>query len=88
MIRDTLRVEGIREIVASPAAVSDLDFRDTARVLQELSAQVVRFPLASVASAASVTDEEVTDFHRQYGPALSTPETRTVEYVKFALVPG
>jgi hypothetical protein len=88
VIRDTLRVERIREVVSSPAAVSDLDFHDTARVLQELSAQVVRFPLASVASAASVTEEEVTDFHRQYGPALSTPETRTVEYVKFALVPG
>ena len=51
VIRDTLRVERIREIVSSPAAVSDLDFRDTARVLQELSAQVVRFPLASVASS-------------------------------------
>jgi peptidyl-prolyl cis-trans isomerase D len=88
VIRDTLRVERIREIVSSPTAVSDLDFRDTARVLQELRAQVVRFPLASVASSASVTEQEVKDFHRQYGPALSTPETRTVEYVKFALVPG
>jgi SurA N-terminal domain/PPIC-type PPIASE domain len=88
VIRDTLRVERIREIVSSPAAVSELDFRDTARVLQELSAQVVRFPLASVAGAAGVTEEEVNDFFRQYGPALSTPETRTVEYVKFALVQG
>jgi hypothetical protein len=88
VIRDALRVERIREIVSSPAAVSDLDFRDTARVLQELSAQVVRFPLASVANVASLTEEEVADFYRQYGPALSTPETRAVEYVKFALVPG
>jgi hypothetical protein len=88
VIRDALRVERIREIVSSPAAVSDLDFRDTARVLQELSAQVVRFPLASVANVASVTEEEVADFYRQYGPALSTPETRAVEYVKVALVPG
>ena len=88
VVRDTLRVERIREIVASPAAVSDLDFRNTARVLQELSAQVVRFPLAAVASAASVTEEELADFYRQYGPALSTSETRAVEYVKFALVSG
>ena len=88
VIRDTLRVERIREIVSSPTAVSDLDFRDTARVLQQLSAQVVRFPLASVASDAIVKDEEIADFYRQYGPALSTAETRLVEYVKFALVPG
>ena len=88
VIRDTLRVDRIREIVSSPAAVSDLDFRDTARVLQELSAQVIRFPLASVAGAAGVTEEEINDFYRQYGPALSAPETRAVEYVKFALVPG
>ena len=57
-------------------------------MLQELSAQVVRFPLASVANVASVTEEEVADFYRQYGPALSIPETRAVEYVKFPLVPG
>jgi peptidyl-prolyl cis-trans isomerase D len=88
VIRDTLRVERIREIVSSPAAVSDLDFHDTARVLQELSAQVVRFPLASVASSATVTQEEVAEFYRQYGPALTTPETRLVEYVKFALEPS
>jgi hypothetical protein len=61
VIRDALRVERIREIVSSPAAVSDL---------------------------ASVTEEEVADFYRQYGPALTTPETRAVEYVKVALVPG
>ncbi len=88
VIRDSLRVERIREIVASPTAVSELDFRDTARVLQELSAQVIRFSLASVASAAGITEEELKDFYQQYGPALTMPETRAVEYVKFGLVPG
>ena len=41
-----------------------------------------------MAGAATVTEEEVADFYRQYGPALTTPETRAIEYVKFALVPG
>jgi hypothetical protein len=85
VIRDALRVERIKAIVGAPAGVSDAEFRETARVLQELDAQVIRFPLASVASEAVVTEEEVKDFHRQYGPALSTPETRSVEYVKFEL---
>jgi peptidyl-prolyl cis-trans isomerase D len=88
VIRDTLRVERIREIVGSPTAVSDAEFRDTARVLQAINAQVVRFSLASVASEASVTEEEVKEFYQQYGPALSMPETRVVDYVKFASAPG
>jgi peptidyl-prolyl cis-trans isomerase D len=88
VIRDTLRLERIREIVTSPTAVSDLEFQDTARVLQELSAQVVRFPLASVAGSATVTEEEVKDFYQQYGRALTTPETRAVTYVKFEPVAG
>jgi hypothetical protein len=85
VIRDALSVERIKAIVASPAGVSDAEFQETARVLQQFDAQAVRFPLASVASETLVTDEEVKDFHRQYGPALSMPETRSVEYVKFAL---
>ena len=85
VIRDALSVERIKTIVASPTGVSDAEFQETARVLQKFDAQVVRFPLASVVSEAVVTEEEVKDFHRQYGPALSMPETRSVEYVKFAL---
>jgi peptidyl-prolyl cis-trans isomerase D len=88
VIRDTLRVEHIKAIVSSPTAVSDAEFRETAHVLQKFSAQVLRFPLASVANSTNVTEEEVKDFYRQYGPALSMPESRVVEYVKFALAPG
>lgn len=88
VIRDTLRVERIKTIVSSPTAVSDAEFGETARVLQKFSAQAVRFSLSSVASSAKVSEEELKDFYRQYGPALSMPESRAVEYVKFAPTPG
>ena len=88
VIRDTLRVERLKAIVSSPAAVSEAEFRETARVLQKFSAQAVRFSLASVVDSAKVTDEEVKDFYQQYGPALSMPETRAVAYVKFVLAPA
>ncbi|HEY5742626.1 MAG TPA: SurA N-terminal domain-containing protein, partial [Terrimicrobiaceae bacterium] len=88
VVRDTLRVERIKAIVSSPTAVSDAEFRETAHVLQKFSAQVVRFPLASVASSATVGEEEVKDYYRQYGPALTMPENRVVEYVKFTLTPS
>ena len=88
VVRDTLRVERLREIVGSPTAVSDAEFRETARVLQDFDAQAIRFTLASVAGAATVTEEEVKDFYRQYGPALTAPESRSVSYVKFALPAG
>ena len=88
VIRDALRAERLRAIVGSSAGVSDAEFQETARVLQEIDVQVIRFPLASVAGQAVVTEEEVKDFFQQYGPALSMPETRSVEYVRFQLPEG
>jgi hypothetical protein len=88
VIRDALRAERLRAIVGSSTGVSDAEFQETARVLQEIDVQVIRFPLASVAGEAVVTEEEVKAFFQQYGPALSMPETRSVEYVRFQLPEG
>ena len=84
VIRDALRVERIKTIVGAPVAVSESEVREAARIYEKLNAQAIRFSLAASGSSADVTDEEVKSFYEQSGPALIMPETRSVEYVKFA----
>ena len=84
LIRDALRVERIKAIVGAPVAVSEAEVREAARIYEKVNAQAVRFSLAASGSSADVTDEEVKSFYEQSGPALIMPETRSVEYVKFA----
>ena len=84
VIRDALRVERIKAIVGAPVAASEAEVREVARIYEKVNAQEVRFSLAASESPSEVTDEEVKSFHEQNGPALIMPETRSVEYVKFA----
>ena len=84
VIRDALRVERIKAIVGAPVAAGEAEVREAARIYEKVNAQEVRFSLAASERSADVTDEEVKSFFEQNGPALIMPETRSVEYVKFA----
>jgi peptidyl-prolyl cis-trans isomerase D len=88
VIRDALRVERIRAIVVAPVAVSEAEILESARIFESVNAQEVRFSLPASGSFPEVTDEEVKSFYEQNGPALIMPETRSVEYVKFAIPAG
>jgi peptidyl-prolyl cis-trans isomerase D len=84
VIRDALRVERIKTIVSAPVAVSEAEVSEAARIFEKVNAQAVRFSLQGFGKSADVTDEEVKSFYQQNGPALIMPETRSVQYVKFA----
>jgi peptidyl-prolyl cis-trans isomerase D len=88
VIRDALRVERIKAIIAAPVAVSEQEILHAARVFEKVSAEEVRFPLPTSESSSEVTDEEVKNFYEQNGPTLIKPETRSVEYVRFAIPAG
>ena len=85
LIRDALRFERVKAIVSAPVAVSEAEILDAARLFEKVSVQEVRFPLASLGNSAEVSEEEVKSFYEQNGASLISPETRSVEYVKFAL---
>jgi peptidyl-prolyl cis-trans isomerase D len=88
VIRDALRAERLKTVVSSPVAVSDAEVLETARIFQKVSAEVVRFDLAATAVPYELTDEEVKTFFGQNQPTLIMPETRSVDYVRFAIPEG
>ncbi|MGA7394802.1 MAG: SurA N-terminal domain-containing protein [Terrimicrobiaceae bacterium] len=85
IVRDALRFERLKTIVGAPAAVSEKELLEAARIFEKVNAQEIRFSLAPSESDTNVTDEEVKNFYEQNKPALIMPETRSVEYVKFEI---
>ena len=72
VIRDALRAERLKTVV----------------IFQKVSAEVVRFDLAATAVPSELTDEELKTFFGQNQPTLIMPETRSVDYVRFAIPEG
>jgi len=83
VIRDSLRLERIRNIIGAPVSVSEAEVEEAGRVFQKVDVQRIQFPLAGTESAVSVTAEEVQGFFTRNQNSLIAPETRAVEFVEF-----
>ncbi len=87
VVADSLRLERLREVVASPVALSPAETDEFLRTLQKMDIRVISFPLAAVEKATEVSDLEIQSYYQQNAPTLRAPELRTVEYVTFHLDP-
>lgn len=88
VVRDALRLERLEAIVESPISIGDAEIRDTARVLQPVVAEYVRFSAEDAAKGVQVAPEEVAGYFERNQPNLNAAETRSVRYVSFALPEG
>lgn len=88
VMRDSLRLERIEAIIASPVAVGDKEIRDAARVLQPVTAEFVRFSAEDAAKGVQVGQEEIAGYFERNQANLNTKETRAVRYVSFELPSG
>lgn len=87
LIKDSLRLELLKDVVGSPVSVSRAEITEAGRILQKVDLQTVSFPVDAVRASVTVTDEDVKNFYNQYqnSPYLVAPETRSVEVVEFAM---
>lgn len=82
VVRDSLRLEKIRDFISAPATVGSDEVDEALRIYQKVDVQVVRFP--SVAQdAIAVAEQDIKDFFERN--KMTSPETRVVKYVEFAL---
>ena len=87
VMRDALRLEKIESVVESPVAVGEKEIRESARVLQPVTAEFVRFNAAEAAKGIRISPEEIAGFFERNKANLNTRETRAVRYVAFELPP-
>ena len=88
VMRDALRLERIEAIVESPISVGEKEIRETARVLQPVTAEFVRFNAEDAAKGVQIAPEEIAGFFERNKSNLNTRETRAVRYVAFELPAG
>jgi len=88
VMRDSLRLEKISEIVESPAAAGEGELRGVARVLQPVTGAFIRFDAAAAAAGVRLDPSEVAAFFERSKASLNAKETRAVRYVAFQLPAG
>jgi len=87
VIRDSLRLEGIKALVGSPAVILPGEVASAMSRLRPFDLEVLRWNAASVAKDVEVTDEELQQAFNGQAKDLTVPEKRSVRYVLFALTP-
>ena len=87
VVRDTLRLAGVKSLVTSPALVMPGEIDSALERVRPLDVQVVRWNAANVAKNVDATDEELQQAFQARAAQLQMPEKRSVRYVLFALSP-
>lgn len=85
VIRDVLRLEGVRELVVSPAVVFETETAPMVERLAPADVQVIRFSATEEAKNVSVSEEELAKAFEDDRKNLQSPEKRSVRYVAFVL---
>lgn len=87
VIRDTLRLAGIKDLVGSPALVLPGEAATALNRIRPLNLEILRWQATTVAKDVQVGENELTEAFAARAPDLQVPEKRSVRYVLFALGP-
>ena len=84
VIRDSIRLDRVKDVVVAPVAVSKGEIKEAARIFQKVDVQQINFPMNAVESQAAVSEEEIQGFFARNKQSLLTQETRTIQFIEFA----
>lgn len=87
VIRDTLRLEGVRSLVQSPAVLQPGAVAPAVERLSPADVQVLRFDATDLSGGIEVGDEELEQAFAARQASLRAPERRSVRYAAFVLTP-
>jgi hypothetical protein len=87
VIRDSLRLAGIKELVGSPAMVMPGEAASALNRIRPLNLEILRWKATSVAKNVQVGESELAEAFAARAQDLQVPEKRSVRYVLFALAP-
>ena len=87
VIRDGLRLAGIKALVGSPAVLLPDEASSALARIRPLDLEVLRWNAATTAKNVQVNDEELQQAFAERAKDLQVPEKRSVRYVLFAMSP-
>jgi len=87
VIRDSLRLEGVKALVESPAMLQPAEIEPVLARLAPADVVLLEFGPATLAKEVAVSDEEVQKAYDEKKGSLQAPEKRAVRYAAFLLTP-
>lgn len=88
VMRDTIRLESLSAIIEAPASISKEELQSTSKILQPVTAEVLKFNKDAKAADAPIAPEEIAAIFENNKAAFNTTETRAINYVAFELPEG
>jgi len=87
VIRDSLRLEGVKALVESPAMLLPAETEPVLARMAPADVVLLEFDPAALAKDVAVSDEEVKKSFEEKKGSLMAPEKRSARYVAFVLTP-
>lgn len=88
VIKDTLRLEGIKSLVEAPAVLMPGEVAPVLARFAPADVMVLRFTAADAGKDIAVTDEELQQAFEGQKSTMQVPEKRSVRYIAFVLSPA
>jgi hypothetical protein len=88
VIKDTLRLQGVKSLVESPAVIMPGELAPVLARFAEADVMVLRFSAADAGKNISVTDQELKDAFEGQKSTLQVPEKRSVRFTALVLSPA
>lgn len=88
VVRDSLRLTSLQEIISSPAAVGSDEVARALRFFQPADLKIIRFDLGPILDSVEVSEEDARAFYEQNKTQFVAPEKISVEVAKFSLSGG
>ena len=88
VIKDALRLEGVKALVESPALLLPEDSKPVLARLSPAVVEVIKFDAAAIAKGINVSDEDLAKAFEERKDSLQAPEKRSVRYVAFTFSPA
>ena len=85
VMRDSLRLDKIMDIVEAPAAVGDVETTTAARIFQPITANYIKLEFDSEGKDLVISADEIAAFHTENQSTLQSDETRDILVATFAL---
>ena len=85
IIRDTLSVQALHQIITSPVAVGETEVRTAAMLYQPITAQVLHFERENFLKNIEISSPEISAFYEKNKQGLRTSEARSISYVVLQL---
>jgi hypothetical protein len=87
LIRDSLALDSLRDVVTSPVALTEAEVEETRQFFQKVDVTVVKVPVVETPELPEIPEEAVNAYFEENKDSLLSPPYRSIELATISLSP-